>query len=382
MREVVALVESLAPAIDYAAERGVHHGLLHVRDIVLSADRARITGFGISAVLSNIGVKLPMRPQYSSSDAASDVYSLGAIAFEAATGKRVSADNLKELEAEHGTNLRRAFELPLAANPAMRPKLAGDFAAALAGAKGAMGAKVRRVRWVQKVRRVRVSRRLHPPHPLHPSHPLHPPHLLHPLPPIPTPTSFCASTSPSISWGSPTSQSTASSIRQYGRCFQHPGRPAVAGVSDRDQEEPDPASRRWPIVAMSLGFAVLAALSVGFFLSSPRPAPATEQEPAVDETIIDLPASAPSSPNATAGKPAPVAPNAPVAPIAPNTRVARNAPSTARAVSARVGSCSRTQTGSVLVRSTPANADVLLNGTLRGKTPLALRDLALGIVYH
>jgi hypothetical protein len=34
--------------------------------------------------------------------------------------------------------------------------------------------------------------------------------------------------------------------------------------------------------------------------------------------------------------------------------------------------------GSVLIRSTPADADVLVNGKPRGKTPLALRDLALG----
>jgi hypothetical protein len=32
----------------------------------------------------------------------------------------------------------------------------------------------------------------------------------------------------------------------------------------------------------------------------------------------------------------------------------------------------------VLIRSTPADADVLVNGNPRGKTPLALRDLALG----
>ena len=131
MREVVALVESLARAIDHAAERGVHHGLLHMRDIVLAADAARITGFGIAAALSNIGAKLPTRPQYSSPDAASDVYSLGAIAFEAATGKRASADNLKEFEAEHGSELRDAFDVALAADPAMRPTRARDFAAAL-----------------------------------------------------------------------------------------------------------------------------------------------------------------------------------------------------------------------------------------------------------
>jgi hypothetical protein len=32
----------------------------------------------------------------------------------------------------------------------------------------------------------------------------------------------------------------------------------------------------------------------------------------------------------------------------------------------------------VLIRSTPAEADVVVNGKPRGKTPLALRDLALG----
>src|SRR5262245_34436771 len=46
VQEAVPLVESLAAAIDHAAARGVHHGSLHLRDIVLSADAVRITGFG------------------------------------------------------------------------------------------------------------------------------------------------------------------------------------------------------------------------------------------------------------------------------------------------------------------------------------------------
>ena len=137
IRDVVALVDSLAGAIDYAAERGVHHGLLHLRDIVLGADTVRITGFGIAAALSKIGAKLPTRPQYSSPNAASDVYSLAAIAFEAATGKRVSADNLKDFETEHGARLRGAFDVPLEANPDRRPSRASEFAAALKGATGA-----------------------------------------------------------------------------------------------------------------------------------------------------------------------------------------------------------------------------------------------------
>ena len=131
--------------------------------------------------------------------------------------------------------------------------------------------------------------------------------------------------------------------------------------------EPEQTSR-WPIVAIFLAFAVLTALSVGFFLRSPRPTPVTDQKPGVDSTIVDLPASAPASPNATAGKPAPIAPNAPIAPVAPS-------PSPSRPAS---GAVRGTQTGSVLIRSTPADADVLVNGKPRGKTPLALRDLALG----
>ena len=142
IRDVVALVESLAGAIDYAADRGVHHGLLHLRDIVLGADTVRITGLGIASALEKIGAKLPARPQYSSPDTSSDVYSLGAIAFEAATGKRVSADNLKELEAEHGVALREAFDVPLAADPESRPARAGAFADALRRATGAAGATV------------------------------------------------------------------------------------------------------------------------------------------------------------------------------------------------------------------------------------------------
>ena len=110
----VALVESLASAIDHAAARGVHHGSLHLRDILIADEGARITGFGIAAALAKIGAKRPTRPQYSSPDGPSDVYSLGAIAFEAVTGKRVSPDNLADFEQQHGVELRGAFSVALA----------------------------------------------------------------------------------------------------------------------------------------------------------------------------------------------------------------------------------------------------------------------------
>ncbi len=42
------------------------------------------------------------------------------------------------------------------------------------------------------------------------------------------------------------------------------------------------------------------------------------------------------------------------------------------------GAARGAQTGNLLIRSSPADADVLVNGTSRGRTPLALRELALG----
>jgi hypothetical protein len=131
--------------------------------------------------------------------------------------------------------------------------------------------------------------------------------------------------------------------------------------------EPEERERRWPLVAMFLAFAVLTAMSVGFFLRSSEPAPSVEKK-GVDETIVDI--AAPNAPDAPDAPVAPSAPNASTsAPTAPNATAdkpdAPNAPSTP-------------VTGRVLIRSTPAEADVVVNGKLRGKTPLALRDLALG----
>lgn len=129
------------------------------------------------------------------------------------------------------------------------------------------------------------------------------------------------------------------------------------GASLQPHAPPTPAAespnRPWPIVAIFMVFAVLAALSVGFFLRAPRPTPVPEKK-GVEETIVELPSSAPPVPNASASAtPAPIA--------------------TADKPEPKVS-----QPGRLLIRSTPADADVIVNGTPRGKTPLALRDLALG----
>lgn len=313
MNDAVPLVAALAAAIDHAAARGVHHFSLHPRDIILFGDEAaRITGFGIAEALARISAKVTTRPQYASPDGPSDAYSLGAIAFEAVTGKRVSPDNVEEFRAAHGHELR------------------GAFASALAALKPAA-----------------------PIVPNAPTTPLAPTFALsEPIASVPLDELGAA------------------------RGTRGPGKPDLAlridhpvdlmAESDVPPRMLDPIddlagsrSGRWPIVAVFLVFGTMAALSVGFFLKSPTPVAIRDPKLGVDETTVELPANS---------SPAP----------APATKTPLPAPTPSRSASGAIARKQEPARGSLLIRSTPADADVVLNGGARGKTPLVLRDLALG----
>jgi hypothetical protein len=85
-------------------------------------------------------------------------------------------------------------------------------------------------------------------------------------------------------------------------------------------------------------------------------------KPSVAETTVDLPkTTTPTPPVQTPPLPAPT-PSRPAsgAAIEPDARPPA------------------TLTGRLLIRSTPANADVTVNGQPRGKTPITMRDLPLG----
>ena len=129
--DVVRIVDGIASAIDACAARGVHHGLLHPRDVIMSADGARVTGFGIAEALSRIGMRLPVRRPYAAPEGASDVYSLAAIAYELISGRRMTPTGWDELSAEDGPELRDAFAAALSPDPQARPSRAGEFAAKL-----------------------------------------------------------------------------------------------------------------------------------------------------------------------------------------------------------------------------------------------------------
>jgi hypothetical protein len=351
VQDVAALVDALAAAIDHAANRGVHHGLLHLRDIVLSADAVRITGFGIAGALTAIGAKLPTRPQYSSPSVASDVYSLGAIAFEAATGRPASPDSLNELEAQLGTKLRDAFDLALNADPSMRQARAQDFADRLrraTGATNAMGAKDEPAAPIAPIAPVAaVAPPVAPDDPLDRVIDLGEPRDLEVDPPA----------------------VTANEERQSPpRALNRPWSTQPSEELDpTDRNEPEPARRKWPIAVAAVTVAIIAALSVGWFLRWRAAGSVLETPAGIDATIVDLPGSSPAAPGVSARKPAPTAP------IAPGTRAP--APTPSRPAS---GAVERAATGSMLIRSTPADADVLVDGKPRGKTPVVLRELALG----
>ena len=77
---------------------GVGHGALHPRDIFITPDEARASGFGVVEALERVGLRAPVRRPYSAPEriagaawsTPADVFSLGAIAFELLTGRRPS----------------------------------------------------------------------------------------------------------------------------------------------------------------------------------------------------------------------------------------------------------------------------------------------------
>jgi serine/threonine-protein kinase len=117
-------------ALHSAAALGVYHGSLHPRDLLLTADDTRVTGFGVAQALGAIGVPSPVRPPYSAPermtgsawDSRADVYSLAVLLAEILTGRAPSdPSTLEALLAAAPTDLR-AFGAVLRRAMAERPE--------------------------------------------------------------------------------------------------------------------------------------------------------------------------------------------------------------------------------------------------------------------
>ena len=144
----------IAEALDAAHARGLVHGALHLRDVLIAPDGARVGGFGIVAALDRVGHRCPLRPPFAAPEqiagtewgAAADRYALAAMACELLTGRRAAAGgamagNLERvLDAQAVPRLTAIFHAALAADPAGRPPSAGRLADDLAGALSWTGA--------------------------------------------------------------------------------------------------------------------------------------------------------------------------------------------------------------------------------------------------
>lgn len=149
------LIVQLADGIDTAHACGLTHGALHLRDVFLTPEMARIAGFGVVPALEQVSQRGPLRRPYvapeqmssGKSTAAADRFALAAIVYELLTSRRASGpgDHMTEQLAcvagpRGAARLAPVFAAALAVDPDARPASARLFADRLADAVGWPGA--------------------------------------------------------------------------------------------------------------------------------------------------------------------------------------------------------------------------------------------------
>jgi serine/threonine-protein kinase len=146
--KALPFLTQLAGAIDFARTAGVGHGGLHLRDIFVTPDEARASGFGIVEALERVGVRAPVRRPYSAPEriagdvwsTPADVFSLAAIAYELLTGRRPSGtgDQIAPLAGDnvgrHAPAIHSVLARAMDDDPARRYDTALGFASALEAA--------------------------------------------------------------------------------------------------------------------------------------------------------------------------------------------------------------------------------------------------------
>ena len=144
-------ITQLAAAVDTAHERGIVHGGLHLRDVFVTPDEARVNGFGVATALEAVGLRAPVRRPYTAPEVIAgrswgpeaDRFSVAAIAYELLTGKRAAGTGEQVIErlndiagVADAEALQSVFTTALADDPAIRDAPAAGFLSAFGGAVG------------------------------------------------------------------------------------------------------------------------------------------------------------------------------------------------------------------------------------------------------
>jgi serine/threonine protein kinase len=165
--EVLQRARQLADAIDFAARAGVHHGMMAPCDVFLDGARTKVTGFGLAQAFIKVGIPAEAGAPYGSAQRlagapptiADDIYSLAAITLELLIGTppdpiQSTSPALREAQgllerrrvqrpAPHETRvftaiagvdagkLRAAFAAAFSDEPNQRPSTASEFVESL-----------------------------------------------------------------------------------------------------------------------------------------------------------------------------------------------------------------------------------------------------------
>ena len=149
--KVLPFITQLAGAIDFARAAGVGHGALHPRDIFVTPEEARASGFGVVDAFERVGLRAPVRRPYTAPEridggawgTAADIFSLAAITYELLTARRPSGTGAEigtlsgAAVGQHAEELLAVLACAMDADPGRRHSTALGFVAALeAAARG------------------------------------------------------------------------------------------------------------------------------------------------------------------------------------------------------------------------------------------------------
>ena len=146
VEKVLPFIAQLAGAIDFARAAGIGHGALHPRDVFITPDEARATGFGVVEALEQVDLRAPVRRPYAAPervagagwDATADVFSLAAIAYELLTARRPAGTGVRigplADDTPNSAGLHEVLARAMAERPEDRFVTALAFASALEAA--------------------------------------------------------------------------------------------------------------------------------------------------------------------------------------------------------------------------------------------------------